>query len=129
MVEALVVFLGAGLAVLYVVIPLLRKDRALSDGWWRVAEQEARKNEALLTILDLEAEREANKLSAEEFDALRPEYERAALTAIKELDVLREAESDDDALEAEIAALRARWSCPVCGGLRSPDGACTRCGG
>jgi hypothetical protein len=128
LVEAILVVLGAGVAALYVVVPLLREDRARFEGWDPLAEHEARKNEALGSILDLEAEREANKLSAEEFDALRDEYERAALAAIRELDVLREVDSDGDALEAEIAELRARWSCPACGGIRAADGACSRCG-
>jgi hypothetical protein len=128
-VEVLVVTLSACIAALYVVIPLLRDDRARFDGWGPALEHEARKNAVLLAILDLEAEREANRLSAEEFEALQREYERVALAAIKELDVLREARSGDDPLEAEIASLRTKLSCPICGGVREPGGACTTCGG
>jgi hypothetical protein len=128
-VEVLVVALGVCIAALYVLIPLLSDDRAAFDGWGPAREHESRKNAALLAILDLEAEREANKLSAEGFESLRREYERAALAAIKELDVLREARSGDDPLEAEIASLRTALSCPICGAVREPEGACTRCGG
>jgi hypothetical protein len=128
-VVGVLVVLGACIAALYVLMPLLRDDRARFDGWGPALEHEARKNAALLAILDLEAEREANRLSAEEFEALQREYELAALAAIKELDVLREARSGDDPLEAEIASLRAELSCPICGSVREPGGACTRCGG
>jgi hypothetical protein len=128
-VEVVVVALGACVVALYVLIPLLRDDRARFDGWGPALEHEARKNAALLAILDLEAERGANRVSAEEFEALQREYERVALAAIKELDVLRQAGSGDDSLEAEIASLRTELSCPTCGAVREPDGACTRCGG
>ena len=124
-----VVLIGVCVAVAYVVVPLLSGERTQSDGWGPALEHEARKNAALLAIIDLEAERDGNKLSEKEFDALRRDYEREALAAIRELDILHEAAADHDPLEQEIAALRAELTCPTCGAIRKPGGGCATCGG
>jgi hypothetical protein len=44
---------------------------------------------------------------------------------LTELDALSGPE--DDALEAEIAEMRERMTCPRCGALRSPGEACPSC--
>ncbi|HYP24406.1 MAG TPA: hypothetical protein VEV43_12600, partial [Actinomycetota bacterium] len=92
-------------------------------------EVEARKTTALSAIVDLENERLVGKLSDEDFDVLRVQYESEALQALTELDALRAEsdEPDDASLEAEIAEMRQRLACPRCGSLRSTDGTCAQC--
>jgi hypothetical protein len=128
LVEALIVLLGAFVAALYVCVPLFDDERARDDGSEAVADREARKNEALLSILDLDAEREADKVSAEDYEGIRLEYERTALAAMRELDVLREVHSNDGALETEIDMVRSQLSCPTCDRIQTEDGRCTACG-
>lgn len=65
-----------------------------------------RKLRALESILDLETELAAGKLSEDDFATFKQIYEREALLAMRELDVAAQALNDDD-LEAEIAAARA----------------------
>lgn len=88
---------------------------------------EEKKMAALGAIVDIEDERSVGKLSDEDFEILRREYESEALNALIELDGLQSL-PDDDSLEAEIAAMRARIACPNCGAPRSSAGSCERCG-
>jgi hypothetical protein len=124
-----VVALLACAALAYVALPLGgrrgRKEAAPSAE----TELDARKTTALSAIVDLENERLVGKLSDEDFDVLRAQYEREALQALTELDALRARsdEPDDASLEAEIAEMRRRLACPRCGSLRAPDGTCAQC--
>jgi hypothetical protein len=95
----------------------------------RVTEEEleAKKKSALGAIIDIEDEKTVGKLSDEDFEILRREYEAEALDALIELDGLQRV-PDDDSLEAEIAAMRARLACPACGAPRLSAGPCERCG-
>jgi rubrerythrin len=111
--------------VLYVVAPLRRPaiSDARSDGL--VGEALARKKSALDALIEIEEERAIGKLSTEDYAALRNEYEFEAVRALRELDNLG---GSDAALEAEIAEMRERLTCPNCGALRSQGEPCPRCG-
>jgi rubrerythrin len=85
----------------------------------------ARKASALDALMDMEAERASGKLSAEDYAALRSEYEEEAINALDDLDAF--ARSDDE-LEAEIDAMRRRLTCPECGTFRLQGEPCPRCG-
>ncbi|MDQ3878527.1 MAG: hypothetical protein M3290_09310 [Actinomycetota bacterium] len=91
-------------------------------------ELNSKKRSALGAIIDIEDERTVGKLSQEDFEILRREYEAEALDALMELDSLGSV-PDDDLLEAEIAEMRARLACPRCGAPRLSAGPCERCGG
>jgi hypothetical protein len=117
-------------ALAYVVLPLGQRRGQAEVAPSAERELDAVKRTALAAIVDLEADRSVGKLSEEDFDVLRAQYEAEALRALTELDALRAeaGEPDDGALEAEIAAVRTRLACPRCGGLRSIEGTCPQCG-
>ncbi|HEV2755829.1 MAG TPA: hypothetical protein VG318_08640 [Actinomycetota bacterium] len=130
MILVVVVALLACVALAYVVLPLgsRRAQREVEPS--REGELDALKTSALSAIVDLEADRSVGKLSDEDFEVLRAQYEAEALRALVELDSLRaqsEEPGDDGALEEEIAAMRLRLECPRCGGLRSTEGTCPQC--
>ena len=125
--EEFLVALAAAAALAYVVIPLARGARFQQRDPGRVEEAEARKRMALNAIIDLEAEREAGKLSEEDFDMLRRAAEAEALAALAEADLVASADLDDDELEREVAEMRERLACPNCGSLRAPGERCARC--
>jgi hypothetical protein len=133
-IPALVVAALALLALAYVAGPLRDRDEAAGEESEVAAELAGRKRAALTAILDMEEERDAGKLSASDFAILRREYEAEAAEALVELDALRsQTTGNDAALEAEIAAIRARLAaplepCPSCGTPRAPGRACERCG-
>lgn len=110
-----------------VLAPLGRTDgnpEARSDA----AEAEARRRDALTALVDLRAEHDMGKLSDEDFEALRAEYEARLLDALDELERLEIAAPGPDDLEAEIAAMRRRLECPSCGAARRPGERCPSCG-
>jgi hypothetical protein len=78
---------------------------APADG--RHADLERRAHAALVAIIDLEDERDAGKLTTEDFEALVGAYEKDALAALDALDELGRA-GPDDPVEREIAAVKAR---------------------
>ncbi|MGH2730209.1 MAG: hypothetical protein ACRDJI_06310 [Actinomycetota bacterium] len=128
MIAALLIAFLACAALAYVLAPVRGGPRSEPpDESATAAEVAGRKRAALTAILDLETERDVGKLSLADFEALRAEYEAQALAALAELDAL-ESRSGDDAVEAEIAAVRARLVCPSCGAVRAPSGACPQCG-
>lgn len=129
MISALVVAALASLALVYVSLPLrhgARREPAHVSS--PADEAAARKRAALVGIIDLENERDVGKLSSEDFDKLRAEYEAEAVTALRELDALTDSTWDDDELELEIAKIREQLKCPTCGAPRTPGGACATCG-
>lgn len=93
------------LALVYVLRPLL--SPLPETRWVGERDAELRKAQALDAILDLEAELAAGKLSRDDFEAFKEGYERDALSAMRELDVVSRGIEDDD-VEAEIAAARAQ---------------------
>jgi hypothetical protein len=117
------------MALAYALAPVVRGARSeVEMTSVAVEEATARKHAALGALVDVENERAIGKLSGADFVALRDEYERQALDALRELDVLGAQSLEDDELEAEIAEMRARMTCPHCGALRTPGEACTKCG-
>ena len=144
MISALIVAGLAVLAIAYVTAPLRDADVSPDDPSAQADELMGRKRAALTAILDMEEERDAGKLSPADFELLRGEYEAEAAAVLVELDALRSAgDSEDAALEDEIAAIRARLRhsgddpssemgrvepCPSCGTPRAPGRACERCG-
>lgn len=116
----------AGLA--FVLVPLARGAvRESDDAPSPVDEARDKKLSALAGIVDLEQERDAGKMSPEDFRSLRSEYERDALEALNELDRLGTDPADDE-LEREIAAARQKLACPSCGAPRTTGEPCPRCG-
>lgn len=126
--EEIVVAAAALAALAYVASPLLRGPRVELRDPGRVEEAEARKHSALSAIIDLEAERDAGKLTQEDFESLKATADAAALAALAEADLAANSELDDDELEREIAEMRERLACPECGALRSPGERCAACG-
>lgn len=129
MIAVIVVALLACAALAYVALPLGARRGRKEEVPSAEGELDARKTTALSAIVDLENERLVGKLSDEDFDVLRAQYEAEALRALTELDALRaRTESGEDAsLEAEIAEMRRRLACPRCGRLRTTDGTCAQC--
>ena len=128
MIADLLIALLACAAVAYVASAPRTAPRRFPDALRSSEEElEAKKKSALGAIIDIEDERTVGKLSDEDFEILRREYEAEALDALLELDSLQTV-GDDDALEAEIAAMRARLACPNCGAPRASSGPCERCG-
>jgi len=128
MIEALVIALLAGTALAWVAQPLKagpRHDRV--EDQVLIEEVAAKKDSALMAIVDLEEERDAGKLSPADFAALAERYEAEAIDAFHALDALR-ADGDADDLETEIAQMRAALTCPGCGALRDPGTVCAGCG-
>ena len=109
MIAAFVVAALALVALAYVAAPLRDRDEPAQPDRDDAGELVGRKRAALTAILDMEDERDAGKLSGEDFAALRSEYEAEAAAALLELDALRASGSPvDERLEEEIAAIRAR---------------------
>ena len=140
MIAALVIALLACAALAYVATPMRSRRDEGDEPSPIPAELESKKRAALTAILDIENERDVGKLSDEDFQVLRGEYETEAVSALLQLDSLRAAEDGAEAgLEAEIAEIRARLAasggrrgdllaCPSCGAPRVPGRACDRCG-
>ncbi len=124
---ALVVVLVV-VALLYVVQPFRRNDDAEMAGGPSPAQRaQERKTAALTAIIDLEEEAQVGKLTAGELESLRASYEREALEALAQLDALSAPVVTHDPLEAEIAAVKQRLTCPSCGAPRTRGGTCSRC--
>lgn len=132
---AVVVVVVLALLLLYYALQPLRA-RSTEDTDMRMSQHDelrARKRAALGAILDIESERDAGKLSNEDFAVLRLEYEAEAIEALRGLDEggtdpRMDLPEPDDELEAEIAALRAELICPECGAPRPRGSLCPRCG-
>jgi hypothetical protein len=123
-VVALLVFV----ALAYIAGPLRAPEKPDGEEGRPDTDALERKRAALGGILDLEEEYAAGKLTTADFESLRLDYERDAVEALKELDVERRRDDLDDAIEREIAAVKARSFCPSCGGPRVPGEPCLRCG-
>jgi 3-hydroxyacyl-CoA dehydrogenase len=127
-VEEILVGLAAVAALVYVVSPLGRGPRTQTIDPGRLEEAEARKHSALSAIIDLEAERDAGKLSEDDFETLHKTAEAEALAALAEADLIASADVTDEELEREIAEMREKLACPSCGSMRAPGELCARCG-
>jgi hypothetical protein len=125
MTETIIVVLLAVLGSWIAVLPLLNRNRLDLPDVGDVGDAEMRKAESLQAIIELESELAAGAIGQAEFETLRAERGRDALRALRELDVTRE--MGDDAIEAEIARLRAQL-CPNCGAPRAEGVRCESCG-
>lgn len=116
------------LALAYVVQPFRRKDATeMIEGPSPAQRAHEQKTAALTAIVDLEEEAQVGKLTQGELELLRTAYEREALDALVQLDALSAPLVVDDPLEAEIAAVKQRLTCPSCGAPRPSGGTCSRC--
>ena len=112
----------------FVLLPLAKGAvRERDDDASPVDEARDKKLSALAGIVDLEQERDAGKMTPEDFRSLRSEYERDALEALDELDRLG-TDPADDQLEREIADAKQKLACPSCGAPRDVGKPCQRCG-
>lgn len=128
MIPAIVVALLALAALVYVAAPMRRGPRRDADaGPDPRSALEERKDAALEALVDLEEEADMGKLDERELKSLKQRYEREALEALAALDSV-DLVGRDDPLEAEIAAVRERLTCAVCGAPREPGTRCARCG-
>ena len=128
MTAAIIVTVLAFLGLVFVVMPLRRGPSFEADGSPSPLEAaREKKTAALAGIIDVEQEHDAGKMTTEDFHSLRAEYERDAVAALNELDVLATGSLDDD-LEREIAEVRQKLACPSCGAPRSAGKPCPRCG-
>jgi len=128
MIAGILIGLLAAAALGFVMQPLRngpRRDER--DTSLLVEDAAARKHSALAAIVDMENEHTAGKLSDDDLAALRMQYEIEALEALHDLDALS-TDDDDERLEAEIAEMRKRLSCPNCGEPRTPGVRCPACG-
>ena len=129
MIAALFIGLLAVAALGLVMQPLRSGPRRdTDDDGALVEEAAARKHSALAAIVDMENEHTAGKLSDEDLAALKARYELEALTALRDLDALEATDGDDAQIEAEVADMRSRLTCPNCGELRTPGSPCPACG-
>ncbi|MDQ4095757.1 MAG: hypothetical protein M3174_06120 [Actinomycetota bacterium] len=128
MIEGVVVTLVALFALTYVTGPLRRGRAPIRERSDEIVEADAEKRIKLGALIDLEEERFAGKLSQEDFDRLRRQYEAEAVEALNRLDSLQRTPIEDEVLESEIARVKARLKCPSCGAARSPGAPCPQCG-
>ncbi len=98
----------AGAALVYTLWPLLRQDAPLlpvEDD--RLTELLARKDSALRALKDLEFDHQVGKISDEDFQRFNYRLSRQAVGLIQQVEKLvPDTAQLDEALEAEIAALR-----------------------
>ena len=127
MTAAVIVIVLAFLGLIFVVVPLRRGPSFEADSPSPLEAAREKKTAALAGIVDVEQEHDAGKMTTEDFRSLRAEYERDAVAALNELDVLATGSLDDD-LEREIAEARQKLACPSCGAPRSTGKPCPRCG-
>lgn len=110
-----------GAVVFFVLAPILRGQHAsLEREDDEMTDAEARRRVTLLALRDVEYDYHTGKLDESDYESLKRELSAEALAALKDAEAESEAPgANQDALEAEIAALRA--------GLRTGS-ACTACG-
>ena len=128
MIEGLIVGLVALMALAYVSGPLRRGRDRIEDEPEQIAEADAEKKAKLGALIDLEDERLSGKLTQEDFETMRAQYEGEAVEALRRLDLVSQEADDEEELEAEIARVKARLRCPSCGAARRPGLPCPACG-
>ena len=128
MIGAVIVTVLAIAGLVFVLVPLAKGSVVENeDASPAIDDAREKKNAALAGIVDLEQERDAGKMTPEDFDALRTDYERDVIEALNELDEVGSDQADED-LEREIADARQKLACPSCGAPRSVGKPCPRCG-
>ena len=129
MIESVIVAVAAVGALAWVTLPMrIGGPRIAEEESPEAADASARKNTALVALLELEEERDSGKLSTDDYKDLRGQYEREAINALNDADAVSVSESEDDVVEAEIRRIKASLTCPSCGSPRTPGEPCNRCG-
>lgn len=128
------VALVAAAVVLFILQPVVRGIHASLDrDDDELTETEARKRVALLALRDVEYDFLAGKLDEHDYRSLKSELTAEALAALEADEASKSGGGSDEALEAEIARLRAGLksgtSCPACA-YTNADGSrfCSACG-
>ena len=131
MIPALVVILGALALLAYVAAPLrVSGDNRIPEGDGAREDAEADKRVALVSLLELEQDRDSGKLTESDYESLKKDYEVEAVAALRRLDDVedRPAPQPDDELETEIARIKSQLKCPSCGAPRGGGSRCAQCG-
>ncbi len=129
MIESAIVAVAAVGGLAWVTLPVrIGGPRIAEEESAEAADASARKNTALVALLELEEERDSGKLSTDDYKDLRGQYEREAINALNDADAVSVSESEDDVVEAEIRRIKASLTCPSCGSPRTPRERCNRCG-
>lgn len=129
MIPALVVIAGALALLAYAIAPLRSSgDKRLPEKDEAREDAEADKRVALISLLELEQDRDSGKLTESDYDSLRKDYEVEAVAALRRLDDVDDAPEADDDLESEIARIKAQLKCPSCGAPRGGGPRCAQCG-
>jgi cytochrome c-type biogenesis protein CcmI len=121
--------------VFFILAPILRGQHAsLEREDDEMTDAEAKRRVTLLALRDVEYDYHTGKLDETDYESLKRELSAEALAALREAEAEAEsAEAGGDALEAEIAALRAGLqagtACTACGHT-NPQGSrfCASCG-
>ena len=115
MIPVLVVIAGALALLAYVIAPLRSTgDKRIPEKDGAREDAEADKRVALVSLLELEQDRDSGKLTESDYDSLKKDYEGEALAALRRLDDVDDApaaDADDD-LDSEIARIKAQLKCP-----------------
>jgi len=140
----LIVIILSGILLAYVIIPLTKKKYQLSFVPFIKSNQKEiklleRKNELLGTLKEIEFEYQMGKLSVEDYNNLKNDYEMNALTVLKELDH-KDGNSEMEDIESEIKEFRSKMKpglvqeknlnyCANCGAKLSNEFKfCSNCG-
>ncbi len=109
--------------------PLLRREEPALAGSSPGPAPAPQDRQALTAIKELEFDYETGKIAEDDYRTLRARYEARAVAALTEQAPPAAPPDLDEALEAEIRAVRARRFCVSCGG-GLPAGArfCPACG-
>ena len=128
------VALVAAAVVLFILQPVVKGIHASLDrDDDELTETEARKRVALLALRDVEYDFLAGKLDEQDYRSLKSELTAEALAALEADEASKSGGGSDEALEAEIARLRAGLKagtpCPACA-YTNADGSrfCSACG-
>ncbi len=140
----IVITLGVILLV-YVIIPLTKKKYQLAFVPFNKTNQKEiklleRKNELLGALKEIEFEYQLGKLSEEDYNNLKNDYEMNALSVLKELDHKDNGNSEMEDIESEIREFRSKMKpglgqemnlnyCSKCGAKLSNEFKfCSNCG-
>lgn len=141
MVEAVAFLLIIG-TILYVGLPLFRSKTAHKVGSLQPLQKQraedllSRKETLYSTLKDLDFDYKMGKLSPEDYEELKRQYEGEAISLLQEMDALSNRSLLDEQLEAEISTYRQVLRedqggnyCSQCGHpYASGDHFCSRCG-
>ena len=131
MIPVLVVVAGALAVLAYVVVPLRSSgDKRIPEADGAREDAEADQRVALVSLLELEQDRDSGKLTESDYESLKKDYEVEAVAALRRLDDVEDTptrEPEDD-LESEIARIKSQLKCPSCGAPRGVGPRCAQCG-